>query len=32
VGKTTSAAMKEGAYKAVFEEQPIPDGYKIKIK
>ncbi len=32
VGKTTSAAMKEAAYKAVFEEQPIPDGYKIKIK
>jgi hypothetical protein len=24
--------MKEAAYKAVFEEQPIPDGYKIKIK
>ena len=32
VGKTTSAAMKEAAYKAVFEEQPIPDSYKIKIK
>jgi hypothetical protein len=32
VGKATSATMKEAAYKAVFEEQPIPDSYKIKIK
>jgi hypothetical protein len=32
VGESNSAAMKEAAYKAVFEEQPIPDGYKIKTK
>ena len=32
VGESNSAAMKDAAYKAVFEEQPIPDEYKIKTK
>ncbi|MBR3964780.1 MAG: hypothetical protein IKJ80_05190 [Clostridia bacterium] len=32
MGEEISADMKEAAYKAVFEEQPIPDGYKVKTK